>query len=97
MIGRFPLFVLLLSQLKIINGYNTVRITWTINKSIQSSPFSSNSPASYGINAGHKCPQDRSWIAFMKRLGVKKVRLFGVGKIAGSSSIARFIFILLLS
>ena len=52
-------------------------------------PFSSTSPKYYGINLGHKCSDDTSWIAFLKYFGAKRVRLFGVGGVANTLSLPK--------
>ena len=54
-------------------------MTLDVSSSTQSSPFAELSPFRYGVNTGHKCVNDDSWVAFTKYLGAKYARIFGLG------------------
>ena len=45
----------------------------------QVAPLSPISPLYYGVNLGHRCEGDSSWISFFQYLGVRKGRSFGIG------------------
>jgi len=55
----------------------------SLSQTKQTTPYSAVSPSKYGVNMGHRCEGDFSWLSFTKYLGVKKARSFNVG---GTSS-----------
>lgn len=79
------LFLVICAFQESINGYRFAQMSLTLSSKSQASPLSAISPAHYGVNAGHKCNGDDSWIAAMQRLGVTKARLFSVGGVTASS------------
>ena len=66
-------------------GVATNDLTISISSSLESKPLSAVTPLTYGINLGHKNSADTSWLAFIKYLGVKAARSFGVGGLASTS------------
>lgn len=71
------------------NIYGKSSATLILSNLPPASPFSTVSPKYYGVNLGHKCSNDTSWVAFLKYLSPGRVRFFGVGGVANTLSIPK--------
>lgn len=60
-------------------GYSKGTMFVTLSSAQQQGVNAPVSPDKYGVNLGHRNPSDYSWIAYLKYLGVKRARFFGVG------------------
>eukprot|EP01036_Dinobryon_divergens_P023012 gene23012-31323_t len=68
-----------------VQGYRIATMKLELSSAKQVAPLSAISPAHYGVNIGHSCSADDSWQVSMRRLGITKARMFGVGGISAHS------------
>ena len=87
MINKFRLWIILLFNMMgiTVQGYRIATMKLELSSAKQVAPLSAISPAHYGVNIGHSCSADDSWQVSMRRLGITKARMFGVGGISAHS------------
>jgi hypothetical protein len=78
------LFLLLIQACLFVNSAAVNSIIISLTATSLTTPYSSRTPLNYGVGLGHKCDGDKSWVAYLKYLGTKKARLFGVGGAANT-------------